>query len=197
VSDFEPDVPEHPEDFLHGRGLLRRGLASGVQEHDVDVAEGIHLAPSVATERGNDETVGLCLADGLFADLREEPAEKDVDKIAALSHDLASARARRNAQTQPVFLETFESLVGGERIRRAFALGLAVEIVARPLEDFFQVVTHARAVLLPPPVGPENDNFHAAVELLLLDRAIGRRKRLGAAQSARVDARGIDAHGLR
>ena len=252
VADFEADVPKHAGDFLHRHRLLRRGFASAVEKHDVHIAEGIHLAPAVSAVGRGGEAVGLGLSDCFGADLSEEPAEKDIDQIAALPHDLASARAGGNTQAQAVLFQPPESLVGGERFRRGAAFGLPLEIVAGAAENGFEVVAHgvrptrstahrclramhardlwsaecchrfvggeadatvecsgavpgAESRKLPnlpgahsaSAVGAENDNLHAAVELLLFDGAFGRDEGFGAAQPARVDARGADTHVLR
>ena len=137
VAHLEAGVPEEVDDFLHGGGFLGVGLAARVEKHDVHIAEGIHLAASVTAEGDDREAFGFRFAELLRANLRENAAEQDVDEVAALAHDFASARAARNAQAQTVFLEAAETAVGFEGFGRGFALRAALEIFGSARQDFF------------------------------------------------------------
>ena len=144
MANFEAGVPEQTDDFLHRGGLLGVRFAARVEEHDVHVAERVHLAASVAAESDHGESVGFRFAELLRADLRENVPGKNIDEIAALPDHFASARAARDAQAQAVFLQTPETSVSFEGSGRSFAPRAALEVFGCACENFFEVVTHGR-----------------------------------------------------
>ena len=113
-----------------------------MEEHDVHVAERIHLAASVSAEGDPGQSVGLGPAQMRRAHLGEQAAEKNVHEVAALADDLASAGAGGDAQAQAVFLEAPEAAVGFEGFDGGFPACLAIEVFGCPVENFFQIVTH-------------------------------------------------------
>ena len=144
MADLETGVPEQTDDFLHRGSFLGIGFATRVEEHDVHVAERVHFAASVTAERNHREAFGFRLSELFRADLREDPAEKDVDEVTTLPDDFTSARAARDAQAQTVFLQTPEAAVGFEGFGRSLAPRAALEIFGSACENFFEVVTHGR-----------------------------------------------------
>ena len=54
VADFQPEIPQHVEHVLD-HALAPGGHLVGVQEQQVDVGEGRHLAPAVAADRDHRE----------------------------------------------------------------------------------------------------------------------------------------------
>ena len=142
MPDFETGVPEQADNILHGRGFPRIGFASGVEEHDVDIAERIHLPASVATKCDDGQAIGFQFSEMRGADLRENAAEENVDQVAALPPNLAAAGPCGDAQAQAVFFQPTETAIGLEAFGGEFSPGLLVEILGGADEDFFGIVTH-------------------------------------------------------
>ena len=142
VPYLETGIPEQAEDFLHGGGFPRVRFVPGVEEHDVDIAERIHLPASVSAEGDDGQTFGLRFSEMRGADLRENAAEENVDQVAALPHDFAAAGPGRNAQAQAVLFQPAETPVRLEAFGGGFSPGLLVEILGGADEDFFGIVTH-------------------------------------------------------
>ncbi len=116
-----------------GRDLLHRG---GVQEHDIDIAEGVQLAAAIAAD-GHERDIRQARVHILRLGHRglEEMAQNDIHQAGALVGDLAAALARVMLQAEAVVFDLEEALVEGEELRGAF-LALAGQLLLRVREHF-------------------------------------------------------------
>ena len=62
-----------------------------MEEHDVDITEGVHFSPAITTEGHDDKLLRFGFAEVFRASLGKEAAEEDVNEVAALPHHLTPA----------------------------------------------------------------------------------------------------------
>src|SRR6266436_2089329 len=98
MADFETDVPEQIEDLLNDLLDVRRNLSRlwTVQEHHIDIAKGIELAPAISTQSDQCQRHPRCL---LLTTCRgrgrgENASQQNIDKIGPARADFMATAAR-------------------------------------------------------------------------------------------------------
>jgi hypothetical protein len=108
-----------------------------MEEHDIDVAEGIQLAAAIAADGDEGKVVEigvLCFCNGAV----EEMAEDDIDQAGALAGDLAAAAFGVMGEAEAMVLYLEEALVESEELCGAL-LALEGELSLGVGENFFAV----------------------------------------------------------
>jgi hypothetical protein len=109
MPDFEADVPEQVKNLFDDLGCGRRNVSAAlfVEEHDIDVAEGIQLAPAVTAKRENGQRsrgstpVPVRKVDGR----REDVLQQQVKELDPEQTDFAAAAAILVAQPESMLLD--------------------------------------------------------------------------------------------
>jgi len=124
MPDLEAEIPQAGKSLADDVLELRAGFSAIDEEHDVHVAEGIHLAPAVAAEGRGDDAAHAGFSGDARGNALEEFAKDDVDEVGALAGDLPAAAAGVVPEPQAVFLELEEALEDGQPVLAAFARAL-------------------------------------------------------------------------
>ena len=143
VPHFETRVPQGVEDLFHHGIQPRIELLRfvGMQEHDVHIAEKIHLSSAVATDRHECDARQLAGLREAFHRVLQQMPEHDVQEAGALRADLPPPFARPMLQRDAVILDLEEFLVEREQVL-GVQRALGAELLLGVGEHFFAVSEH-------------------------------------------------------
>src|ERR1700736_2490772 len=115
MPDFESDVPEQIENLLRHLFDIIRNSTGGpaVQQHHIDIAGWIELAPPISTERDERQRTFGEFARSAYGGgaCRENMAQQNIDKVDAARADFPATAARLMFQAQSMFLDFEELLI--------------------------------------------------------------------------------------
>jgi len=114
-----------------------------VQQHHIDIAGRIELAPSISTERDErqrtfDEIAGPAHGSGAR---RKNMAQENIDKIDPACADFPATATRLVLQAQAMFLDFEELFVNGENVSGSLPAG-GTKLIFGMRENLFQMARH-------------------------------------------------------
>ena len=147
MANLEPDVPKQIENLFHHPGDKRRNLVSALrmQKHQINVAERIQFAPTVAAQcdHRHGRRRGVLLALGRGAGAGENLAQQNIHHLNPKRANVAASASGLVSQAQPVILDLEKLLVDWQKVRWTLFAG-RFELAFGVGQHFVQMTRHRR-----------------------------------------------------